>query len=56
MQDDDFLKQYQQDWQQDAETLDKGLNIPLSTLHRNIQSSQPQPKINFKKALSLAFF
>ena len=44
MQDDDFLKQYQQDWQQDAETLDKGLNIPLSTLHRNIQSSQPQPR------------
>lgn len=42
MQDDDFLKQYQQDWQQDAETLDKGLRIPLSTLHRNIQSSQPR--------------
>lgn len=42
MQDDDFLKQYQQDWLQDAETLDKGLRIPLSTLHHNIQSIQPQ--------------
>lgn len=42
MQDDDFLKQYQQDWLQDAETLGKGLRIPLSTLHHNIQSIQPQ--------------
>lgn len=44
MQDDDFLKQYQQDWQQDAEDLDKELRIPLSTLHHNILSIQPQPR------------
>lgn len=36
MQEDDFLQEYQQEWQQDNEAMKRLVDIPLETLHENI--------------------
>ena len=36
MQEDDFLQEYQQEWQQDNEAMERLLDIPIETLHENI--------------------